>query len=261
MKQVFAKAAFTAIVSAAVSLLLVLTIVPAVGGLVDGSRLAMATLCPLAISFPASFYLYHQKRKLSETLEALTTAHQRLAVAHAELADAHARLSEKARHDDMTGLLNRESFLAALKASRRRKDGGTLLIIDADHFKYINDTHGHGQGDIALSMIAKAISDGVRVGDLVGRIGGEEFAAFLNGVDEDEALLVAERIRLGVEALRFAPGDGKFLPLSVSIGGARFYPHLPVSQTMREADNHLYQAKARGRNCVVLGRAARHAAA
>ena len=261
MKQVFAKAAFTAIISAAVSLLLVLTIVPAAGGIVDGSRLAMATLCPLAISFPASFYLYYQKRKLAETLAALKTAHQRLAVAHAELADAHSRLSEKARHDDMTGLLNRESFLTALKASRRHNNGGALLIIDADHFKYINDTHGHGQGDIALSMIAAAIREGVRADDLVGRIGGEEFAAFLAGASEDETLLVAERIRLGVEALRFSPGEGKLQQLSVSIGGARVHPHLSVSQMMREADNRLYQAKARGRNRVVLGGPWQHVAA
>lgn len=261
MKQVFVKAALTALVSAAASLLLVLTIMSMAGGKASPSALALAVFCPLIIAFPASAYLYHQKRKLAETLEALTSAHQRLEAAHAELADAHARLAEKARHDDMTGLLNRESFLAALKAARWRGDDGALLIIDADRFKYINDSHGHGQGDIALSMIADAIRDGVRAGDIVGRIGGEEFAAFLNGASEEETLLVAERIRLGVEALRFSPGEGRLLPLSVSIGGAQFYPHLPVSQMMREADNRLYQAKARGRNRVVLGQPARHVAA
>jgi diguanylate cyclase (GGDEF)-like protein len=135
-----------------------------------------------------------------------------------------------------------------------------MLIIDADRFKYINDTHGHAQGDVALSMIAEAIRGGVRGGDIVGRIGGEEFAAFLAGASCEEALIVAERVRLGVEGLRFSPGDGKFLPLSVSIGAARLRPHLSWSQTMREADRRLYEAKARGRNRVVFERAEQAAA-
>lgn len=252
MKQVLAKAALTAFASAAISLFLVTTIMPAVGGVIGPGDLAMSILCPLVIAFPASGYTFWQKKRLADTLGALKLAHDRLARTHAELAQAHAMLSEKARHDDMTGLLNRESFLAALKAARRRTDDGALLIIDADRFKYINDTHGHAQGDIALLMIAEAIRNGVRQGDIVGRIGGEEFAAFLAGASQEEALMVAERIRLGVEELRFCPGEGKYLPLSVSIGAVRMSAHLSWSQMMREADNRLYEAKARGRNRVVF---------
>lgn len=252
MKQVLAKASASAILSAAVSLLLVLTIVPALGGAADGTGLLMAVVCPLVIAFPASVHFFLQKQRLASALDALTETHNRLEAAHAELAQAHARLSEKARHDDMTGLLNRESFFTAIRTTRRRNDAGILLIVDADHFKYINDTHGHAQGDVALLMIAEAIRGGVRAGDPVGRIGGEEFAAFLAGAEREEALLVAERIRLGVEALRFSPGDGKYLPLSVSIGAAHLRPHLSLSQTMREADSRLYEAKARGRNRVVF---------
>lgn len=260
MKQVLTKAALVAIASSAASLLLVLTIVPAVGGVVEGNALWMSILCPLAIAFPASAHTFLQKKKLAETIIELQTAHARLSKAHAELAEAHALLSEKARHDDMTGLLNRESFFDALKGTRRRTDTGVLLIIDADHFKYINDTHGHAQGDVALLMIAEAIRAGVRNDDIVGRVGGEEFAAFLSGVSEEEAMVVAERIRLGVEGLRFSPGDGKFLPLSVSIGAARLRPHLSWSQMMRRADSCLYQAKARGRNRVVFEQAEQVAA-
>jgi len=245
MNQIIAKASLATVLSVAASLALVLMLVPSLGGVIEGSALLMATLCPMVIAFPASFYLFLQKKRLAETLAALTAAHERLARAHAELA-------EKARHDDMTGLLNRESFLAALKGARRRTDSGVMLIIDADHFKYINDTHGHAQGDVALSMIAEAIRGGVRAGDIVGRIGGEEFAAFLCGATRDEALMIAERIRLGVEALRFSPGEGKYLPLSVSIGAARLQPHLSWSQLMRGADSRLYEAKARGRNRVVF---------
>ncbi|MCO5156199.1 MAG: GGDEF domain-containing protein [Aquamicrobium sp.] len=252
MKKVLAKATLTAILSATASLLLVLTIVPAIGGVVEGSALLMAVFCTLAIALPGSAYTFLQKKKLADALGEVTAAHERLARAHAELAHAHAQLAEKARHDDMTGLLNRESFFTALKGTRRRSDTGVMLIIDADHFKYINDTHGHAQRDVALLMIAEAIRSGVRAGDIVGRIGGEEFAAFLSGATQDEALIVAERIRLGVEGLRFSPGEGKYLPLSVSIGAARLRPHLSWSQLMREADSRLYEAKARGRNRVVF---------
>lgn len=252
MNQVIAKAAFTAIVSAAVSLLLVVVLLPVRGAMADSNAVVMAVLCPLVIAFPASIHFFLQKKKLAEAVEEITAAHEKLAAAHAELERAHARLAEKARHDDMTGLLNREAFFAALKGARRRGDSGVMLIIDADHFKYINDTHGHAQGDVALLLIAEAIRSGVRAGDIVGRIGGEEFAAFLCGATPEEALVVAERVRLGVEGLRFSPGEGKYLPLSVSIGAATRRPHLSWSQLLREADNRLYEAKARGRNRVVF---------
>lgn len=260
MKQILAKAALIAVGSAAASLLIVLTVVPAIGGVVEGNALLMALVCPLVIAFPASLHDLLQRRKLADALAELTVAHDELADAHMQLAEAHARLSEKARHDDMTGLLNRETFFATLKNTRRRTDSGVLLIIDADNFKYINDTHGHPQGDAALLLIAEAIRNGVRDGDLVGRIGGEEFAAFLGGIDAEEAMIVAERIRLNVEALRFSPGDGKYLPLSVSIGAARLRPHVSWSEMMREADRRLYEAKRRGRNRVVFEGGTRAAA-
>ena len=99
----------------------------------------------------------------------------------------------------MTGMLNRESFFAALEGSRRKSDRGALLIIDADHFKKINDNFGHLTGDAALLEIAAAISRAIRVGDILGRIGGEEFGAFLVGASDKEAIRVAERIRREVE--------------------------------------------------------------
>lgn len=252
MKEIVLKAAMVAAAAAAASLAIVLTVMPAIGGEVGGNAIFMSVLCPLVIAFPHSAHMFWQKRRLADTLADLTAAHDELADAHMQLAEAHARLSEKARHDVMTGLLNRETFFATLKNTRRRTDSGTLLIIDADNFKYINDTHGHLQGDEALLLIADAIRKGVRSDNLVGRIGGEEFAAFLPGASVDEALIVAERIRLGVEALRFSPGAGKYLPLSVSIGAARLRPHLSWSELMREADRRLYEAKRRGRNRVVF---------
>ena len=252
MKKILAKATLTAILSAAVSLALVLSIVPAIGGVVEGNALVMAVFCPLVIALPASAYTFLQKKKLADALGELTATHKRLAATHAELTLAHAQLTERARHDAMTGLLNREWFFTALRGTRRRSDSGVMLLIDADHFKYINDTHGHAQGDVALLMIAEAIRAGVRADDIVGRVGGEEFAAFLCGATPEEAMIVAERIRLGVEGLRFSPGEGKYLPLSVSIGAAELRPHLSWPQLMREADSRLYEAKARGRNRAVF---------
>ena len=107
----------------------------------------------------------------------------------------------------MTGMLNRESFFAALDGSRRKTDRGALLIIDADHFKKINDSYGHLTGDTALLEIAAAISRAIRAGDMLGRIGGEEFGAFLVGASDQEAIRVAERIRREVELIRFQPAD------------------------------------------------------
>lgn len=253
MIQILLRSALVAIGSAAASMAIVQTIVPALGGTVEGNAIIMTLVCPLVLAFPCTAFFLVQKQRLRETLAELTAAHEQLASTHAELAEAYSRLSEKSRHDEMTGLLNREAFFAGLKKTRRRTDTGTLLIIDADNFKYINDTHGHQQGDVALLLIADAIRRGVREGDLVGRIGGEEFAVFLAGANEEESVLAAERIRLGVEVLRFHPGEGKYLPLSVSIGAARLRPHLSWSEMMREADLRLYEAKRRGRNRVVFG--------
>ncbi|TIT45596.1 MAG: GGDEF domain-containing protein, partial [Mesorhizobium sp.] len=172
--------------------------------------------------------------------------------AHAQLAAAHRRLAEKASRDDMTGMLNRESFFAALDGSRRKSDRGALLIIDADHFKTINDNFGHLTGDDALLLIASAIERGVRSGDVLGRIGGEEFGAFLTGATEQEAKRVAERIRREVELIRFRPVDERTIPLTVSIGGTVCGEDVNVSELMRAADRRLYQAKHAGRNLTIL---------
>lgn len=253
MRRILARATLVALMSVVVSLLLMLSLVTAFGYELRTVPVLMALICPLLVAFPVSFHSFRQKQKLSDALAELTCVHE-------ELATAYARLAEQARHDGMTGLLNREAFMAALKSSRRRTDGGALLLVDADHFKQINDRHGHQAGDDALVQIADAIRKGVRKDDLVARIGGEEFAVFLNGTDEEEALIAAERIRLGVEAIRFWPKSGTVLPLSVSIGAVRMEPGASWPQMMREADRRLYEAKQQGRNRVVFGGKARTAA-
>lgn len=243
MRRIFLKSSLVAVGSIAASLLIVATVVPALGGVVDGNAWLMSILCPLLISWPASAFTFWQGDRLRR-------AHMALSAAHAELAEAHRQLSERARRDTMTGLLNRESFFAALEATRHSGDRGMLLLIDADHFKKINDGFGHLVGDEALLAIAAAVGRAVRRRDIVARIGGEEFAVFVTGATENEAAVVAERIRREVETIRFeANGTGR-IPLTVSIGGAACAGEATVSDLMRAADKRLYAAKRAGRNRV-----------
>ena len=245
MNRIFLKSTLVAFSSLLASILLAIIVVPALGGAVDGNAWVMLTICPLAIAWPASAYTFWQG-------ETLKKAHRELARAHAQLAAAHRRLEEKASRDNMTGMLNRESFFAALDRSRRKADRGALLIIDADHFKKINDNFGHLTGDAALLEIASAIARAIRVGDIFGRIGGEEFGAFLAGASDKEAMRVAERIRREVELIRFRPADERVVPLTVSIGGTPCGFDANVSDLMRAADKRLYEAKSRGRNLAIF---------
>ena len=160
------------------------------------------------------------------------------------MCEAHDRLVYMATHDHMTGLLNREAFLRAAQSCRTRSGGNFLLIVDADHFKAINDRHGHSGGDEALVKIANALRYSVREKDIVGRIGGEEFAILLGSVDQDEAERMAEFIRRQV---RFIPWKGAGDPgLSVSIGGA----------ILRPASGQGFRSDARGRPMPLRGQAA-----
>lgn len=244
MKSIFLRATLVAGLAVAGSLLVAVTVVPLLGGRVDGNAWLMLILCPLLTAFPTSAYTFWQGDRLKQ-------AHRELARTHAQLAAAHRRLAEKASRDDMTGMLNRENFFAMLDSSRRKTDRGALLIIDADHFKKINDSFGHLTGDAALLEIAAAISRGVRSGDVLGRIGGEEFGAFLVGATEAEASVVAERIRREVEKVCFQPASAP-IPLTVSIGGTVCALGATVSELMRAADRRLYEAKNRGRNLAIV---------
>lgn len=245
MRSVFLKSSVVALGSTAASLSIVALLGPLLGGPVDGAAWLMSIICPLAISWPASAFTFRQSNRLRR-------AHDELAAAHAELAKAHHDLAERARRDQMTGLLNRESFFGLLDGLRRRSDGGALLIIDADHFKKINDGHGHLVGDDALLAISAAICRGLRGRDIVARIGGEEFAAYLEGASLAEAAAIAERVRREVEMVSFAPVGGASVALTVSIGGTVCVPEATLSDLLRAADHRLYAAKRAGRNRVML---------
>lgn len=218
-----------------------------------GDALLFAALCPLLIAFPASAYTFWQNERLRRV-------HDELRAAYAALETAHGQVWEKAQRDGMTGFLNREAFFRTLDATRRRTDRGALLLVDADHFKRINDVFGHLVGDEALLRISAAIRTCVRDTDTVGRIGGEEFAVLLPGATPAETEAVAERIRREVEAIRFVPAAGRSLALTVSVGGIACHPEATVADLMRAADGRLYAAKDAGRNRVVLNGPGRLAA-
>jgi len=156
--------------------------------------------------------------------------------------------------DALTGLRNRRKFDATIELEwRRAMRYGTaisLLLIDADHFKMFNDTHGHQAGDQVLIGIAICISDSVqRAGDCAARYGGEEFAVLLPGQSAAEALAVAENIRRKVE-----DWSDDTATITVSIGVASVNPVVPMDWPglVASADKALYAAKAGGRNrCVV----------
>ncbi len=174
------------------------------------------------------------------------------------LSVAHHRLNVVATTDGLTSCLNRVAFSTLVDAylakflDHKQLGTGALLVIDVDHFKNVNDTYGHEAGDRALQMIAEAIRSKLRDGDLVGRVGGEEFSVFLPRASAQQSRAVAERIRASVEQLRFAPHEKKH-ELTVSIGGAPLAGGASFSSLFREADQRLYEAKRTGRNRVILG--------
>jgi diguanylate cyclase (GGDEF)-like protein len=174
-----------------------------------------------------------------------------------QLALSHHELSIIASTDSLTAVLNRgaftmlvESYLAKAEEQATLRSG-SLLVIDADHFKAINDSLGHQQGDEALKIIAKTIKGSLREADIVGRIGGEEFGVFLPGAEAAEASTVAERIRVAINRTIFPP-SGKQFGLSVSVGGVTFNRKASYDELFSQADSHLYRAKANGRNQVAI---------
>lgn len=167
-------------------------------------------------------------------------------------------LCDMSSRDPLTGLANRRQFDLVLDREcdrvARSGESALVLLIDIDHFKRVNDTHGHAGGDVVLQAVARCLQDCVRPMDTVARYGGEEFAIVLPSCPPAFASTVAERLRSGVEELRVPLAPGLQLQVTVSVGGAFAPPWVRSSARLwtERADNHLYHAKESGRNRVSL---------
>jgi len=197
----------------------------------------VATLCPLVLSTVLAARWARQQAQMHAL--------------YAELHAAHAQLQLAAKIDPMTGVLNRGAFLAQIAEMRLAGQSGWLMLIDVDHFKMINDRHGHETGDAALHAIVNLLRDAVRPGDLVGRLGGEEFGIFLPDTAPAEALVLTEHLRCHIAQSPAYHVDGKAGSVTVSIGLAtENFPTETLKDILHRADMAMYRAKDEGRNRV-----------
>ena len=167
-----------------------------------------------------------------------------------ELDLARIKEVEAATTDPLTGLGNRrrlQEFFSYVVNDTLVPN--SLLMIDLDHFKQVNDTHGHDVGDEVLCATARLLEGSVRESDAVFRIGGEELVVLLSGTNETAAAMVAEKIRTNIEK---GVAERTGLPLTASIGVAEINPDADLLKNLKEADKAVYQAKHNGRNTVVL---------
>ncbi|MGB4657795.1 MAG: GGDEF domain-containing protein [Mobilitalea sp.] len=159
-----------------------------------------------------------------------------------------------ATHDELTGIYNRKYFFEEVEKeigyAKRKKYSFSLLMIDIDHFKNINDTYGHQKGDMVLMEFTKMLFGALRKYDLFGRIGGEEFLIFIQNVSKEEAYIVAEKLRMVIES-----NDLGGIHYTISIGICSVEPSLSkdinYDDILRQCDLALYEAKNSGRNITV----------
>ncbi|TKD51547.1 sensor domain-containing diguanylate cyclase [Sphingomonas baiyangensis] len=160
-----------------------------------------------------------------------------------------------AQVDQLTGALTRRGFVeqAEREIARARRNGrfGTLVMIDLDHFKSVNDTHGHAAGDQVLRTISEIISATLRPSDVFGRLGGEEFAVLLPETTGDDAQFVIERLRQAIAAYPITINGSANIHITASFGLAYFTSATTSFESwLKQADAMLYEAKAAGRNCM-----------
>lgn len=198
----------------------------------------------------------HQERLLEDEKAKRIWLEDAVAKRTEELLVANEKLKDLAAKDSLTGILNRGSFYdhadPLLALSLRRNMPSSFILMDLDHFKSVNDTHGHFVGDKVLVHFTHVTRDLLRKPDLFGRIGGEEFAIFLPDTDLDEASRLAEEIRTAV-GTSVLDVDGKTVTCTISLGVASSEPRdISVDALLKRADLKLYEAKNKGRDRVQI---------
>jgi diguanylate cyclase (GGDEF)-like protein len=198
----------------------------------------------------------HELLERRRAEEGLRAANRRLHAHLAEIEELQARLREQAIRDPLTGLFNRRYLTETLarELARGEREGRPLsvVLLDVDHFKALNDAFGHEAGDVMLRALGSFLAEQTRHGDIACRYGGEEFVVVLPGASADAALARAEAWRAAFQELR-ASCQGKELQATVSAGVAAFPAHARTAEDLlRRADAAMYEAKHQGRNRVVL---------
>jgi diguanylate cyclase (GGDEF)-like protein len=200
------------------------------------------------------------EQRVAEQTTELQRSVEALQRAKTDLEMANSRLRDLSLQDDLTGVANRRLLEQTLTEEwargRRQQQPVALILIDLDHFKLVNDSRGHPEGDVALRKVARYLADSVRrTGDLVARYGGEEFAVLLPNTDRSGAMRLAEQLRAGIEGLNLpnestAPGR---ITASFGVAASIPPPDLKHDLLVEAADRALYQSKADGRNRVSAG--------
>ncbi len=226
------------------------------GQLPNAWAVAEEDCCLLAV--PAAMLWQSMQAEPRVALNLLRVLSARVRKANAGFSEAMAhqqRLTQDAETDALTGLYNRRwmdrHYPRTLMSQHMDPRGASILMIDIDHFKRVNDDHGHGVGDQVLFQTARRIEFALRPGDLCARYGGEEFCVLLPTVDLALATRIAQRICASVARQPFALNTGATLPVSVSIGVACWDQQESLELLLHAADGALYQAKRQGRNRVI----------
>lgn len=162
-------------------------------------------------------------------------------------------LYEAAQHDSLTGAYTRGFAVSLMERALRKANAAqsplSVLMLDLDHFKRVNDAHGHALGDVVLQRTTEAVQNTLRTGDVVGRFGGEEFVILLPGADLRQAIGAAERCRVAVAKMELP--EAPYLSVTASVGVAAFPDHATdLDELLKAADSAMYVAKANGRNRV-----------
>ena len=189
----------------------------------------------------------------------ITDRHQQLidaASSAGELRDMNEQLEELSLTDPLTGLGNRRALQVALAEQQDQEDAGALglIMVDIDHFKLINDTHGHEAGDMVLVRLSAAMLETCRDNDIIVRWGGEEFVVLVSDADERRLQLAAERLRMHIRRLVIELPNGVALQITASIGATVMRPGQSSESALRKVDRLMYEAKQDGRDRVRSGR-------